>query len=138
MGTPTGANCVEHWAKCYISLPFASLALRWRFACVSVLQRSLSVLKRAQEPIVWSIGPNVASAFPSLRWRFCSNKRTDNDTLLPRAPLASSRAIIMERADVFPRHIFYLEGARVKQKNGNSRKLNKKRNERNFKKFKEK
>ena len=49
---------------------------------------------KAQKRIVWRFGPNVTSAFPSLRWRFCSNKRTDDDTLLPRAPLASSKPIV--------------------------------------------
>ena len=61
------------------ALRFASL----RFACVSALQKSLSVLKRAQEPIVWRIGPNVTSAFPSLsgaslalHLRLCTTKIT--------------------------------------------------------------
>ena len=61
---------------------------------------------------------------PSLpsRWRFCSNKRTHNDTLLPRAPLASSRAIMWSVERNFPDRIWTLEGARLKRK---SRKLKK-------------
>ena len=87
---------------------------------------------------------------PSLpsRWRFGGNKRTHNDTLLPRAPKASSRAIMwsVERNGFGP-DLGTLDGARLKQKirelkkmkeNNRKKKTQIQTNYRNLQKFKKK